>query len=82
MQLADEAVAASGRAIDRCTCVLRLDESCRAAICRADAAMTVSGLDGGAVDYESEQQQADAALKRGSSVLVCAVEHARHCRLC
>jgi hypothetical protein len=82
VQLADEAVAASVRAVDRCTGVLRLDEGCRTAICGADTAVTVSGLNGGSVDYENEQQQTDSAPEGGAAILKCAVQHARHYRIC
>lgn len=82
MQLADEAVAATGRVIYRRACLLRLEQSCRATICSADTAMTVSGFNRGGVGYENEQQQTNPTPERGAVILKCAVQHARHCRMC
>ena len=44
--------------------------------------MAVSRLDGRTVKDENEQQQADAALKRGPVILRLFAKHARHCRMC
>ena len=44
--------------------------------------MAVSGLDGRTVKDESKQQQTDAALKRGPSILPSIAKHARHWRIC
>ncbi len=44
--------------------------------------MPVSGLDGGPVQNEEDQQQSKPSFERGALVLNCADQHAGQCRMC
>jgi len=82
MQLADEAIVASGLRVDRATARVRGgSERDRMIRCGWDRTVPVSSLDSGAVKDEDEQQQAKAALHAGSLVLKWLHQHAGHCYL-
>ena len=74
MQLADEAVAASGRSVESVAAGAGSDQRSGVTCWRQYAPVLVSGLYSGAVEDEDDQQQTEAPRKRCATV----VEESKH----
>ena len=74
MQLADQAVAASGGSVESSVAGVGSNQRSSVTCRRQYAPVLVSGLDSGAVEDEDDQQQTEAPRKRCATV----VEESKH----